>query len=290
MHDFKGIPWQYFMEFISPTADRLTILKEVLEKAGLEYNILEFTGYRHIIVAPHNQMSFIPTLLIAHYDRAQGSPGANDNSAGVFILIETAIKLKQKNANGWRIIFTDGEELRTGESIQTQGSYSLAGAFKNSRVEISRIFCFDTCGSGDTLIISTTLEHLLKKNKGGKKIMASLMALRDYALDTAKNLRMVKVILAHTPFSDDAGFFRAGLAAQTITMLPSDECKSLVSEFRKNEEFADALINAELRQHTRRQSIPETWRGLNSAIDSHIRLTPQHFKTVVNFAEALCSR
>jgi hypothetical protein len=298
MHNFKGIPWQYFMEFISPAIDRFTILKNVLTSAELEYKVLDLAGKRHIIVAPplpsdkqaQANARRLPTMLVAHYDRAEGSSGANDNSVGVFILIEAAIKLRKKNTDNWLIIFTDGEELKPGESIQAQGSYSLAIGLKNSWIEKSRIFCFDTCGTGDTLIISTTLEHLLKKDEGGKKVKDSLLELRNIALDTARDLRMKKVLLAPTPFSDDAGFFRAGMLAQTITMLPSDECISLVSELRKNPQFADVLISAKLRKNTRSQAIPETWRSLNTAIDSHLRLTPKHFVTVVNFAEALCNR
>ena len=292
MYNFKGMPWQHFMDFISPTADRFSILKNLLEKAGLEYIVLDLAGFRHIVVSPplSNTSGQLPTILVAHYDRAGESPGANDNSTGVFILIEAAINLTKKGENKWRIIFTDGEELKPGESIQAQGSYSLAGGLINSRIEKSRIFCFDTCGRGDTLIISTTLDYLVKEERGRSKVKKSLLELRNIALDAARELRMTKVLLAPTPFSDDAGFFRAGLAAQTITMLPSEECISLVSELRKNQEFADTLINAELRRNSREQSIPETWRGLNSAADSHLRLTPGFFKTVGRFAEALCSR
>jgi hypothetical protein len=292
MHIFTGMPWQHFMDFISATANRFDILTEVLKNAKLECTVLDLGGYRHIIVAPSlpDQSGRLPTLLVAHYDRAQGSPGANDNSVGVFLLIEAAIQLKKKNVSNWRIIFTDGEELKSGESIQAQGSYTLAEGLKSSRLEKSRIFCFDTCGTGDTLIISTTLEYLLKKEGGGNKLKDSLIELRGYALDTARDLRMKKVLLAPTPFSDDVGFFRAGLAVQTITMLPSNECILLVSELRKNQEFAEVLISAESRKNIRSLSIPETWRNLNTAIDSHIRLTPKHFKAVVNFAEALCSR
>ena len=289
MHNFQGIPWRHFMDFIAPAAERFKMLTEILSNAGLDYSVIEFSKYRHIIVSPP-LAGRLSTLLVAHYDRAEGSPGANDNSAGVFILIETAIKLKEKNAKDWRIIFTDGEELKPGESIQNQGAYSLAEGLKNSRIEKSRIFCFDTCGRGDTMVISTTLEYLVKKEGGGKKIKDALMELRDFTLDTARELRMSKVLLAPTPFSDDVGFFRAGLAAQTITMLPSDEGNLLVSELRKNQEFAEVLINAELRQNTLKKSIPETWRGLNSAVDSYLRLTPKHFKTVISFAEALCDR
>jgi len=292
VHNFIGIPWQHFMDFIASAADRFTILTKILSKANLEFNVLEFNGYRHIIVTPPlpGQSNHPPTLLVAHYDRVDGSPGANDNSAGVFILIETAIKLREKGINNWRIILTDGEELKPGESIRDQGAYSLAEGLKNSRIEKSRIFCFDTCGRGDTMVISTTLDHLLKKERGGIKLKDSLMELRNFALETARELRMTKLLLAPTPFSDDVGFFRAGLAAQTITMLPSNESNLLVSELRKNPEFAEVLVNDQMRQNTLTRSIPETWRSLNTAADSYIRLTPKHYKTVINFAEALCNR
>lgn len=280
------------MEFISPNADRFEMLKELLEEMALGYKVLEIAGNRHFVVAPplpeEKYLRRRPTILVAHYDRAEGSPGANDNSVGVFLFLETAAKLAASGENSWIIIFTDKEELKPGESLQSQGSYTLAEGLKTLRMEKCRIFCFDTCGIGDTLVVSTTLEFLLKKDGGADKLRESAMEHRKLALDTARNLGMIKVLLAPAPFSDDAGFFRAGLAAQTITMLPSEECTQLVSELRKDQNFADILINAEIQQNKRKKFIPETWRNLNTPRDSHLRLTPRHFRTVTRFAEALC--
>ena len=288
----RGIPWHRFKEFISPQADRFAVLKECLEEAALNYNVLEIAGNRHFIAAspqPENKLLHrTPSILVAHYDRAEGSPGANDNSAGVFLLLETAVKLKNSDAKNWVVIFTDKEELKSGESISAQGAYTLALGFKNLKMEKSKIFCFDACGAGDTLVISTTADYLLKKDGGGEKLQKAVMELQKLALGTARNLGMKKVLLAPTPFSDDAGFLRAGLAAQTITMLPSSECIQLVAALRKNPDLAGALINAELRKNNRVKSIPETWRSLNSPSDSYLRLTPEHFRTVIRFAEALC--
>jgi len=286
------------MEFISPDADRFAVLKGLLEKAALEYRVLDAAGSRHFIVTPpppSGRLSMLleqrqPTMLVAHYDRAEGSPGANDNSAGVFLLIETARKLVKNNVNNWSIVFTDKEELKTGEGLREQGSYVLAKNLNNPRMENSRIFCFDTCGSGDTLVVSSTLESLIKREGGGEKLRKSMMELRKLALDTARDIKLTKTLLVPTPFSDDAGFFRAGLAAQTITMLPSGECRELVSELKKNSEYADILINAEFRQNTASQFIPETWRNLNSPNDTQQKLTPEYFSSVVSFAEALCRR
>jgi hypothetical protein len=288
----KGIPWQRFMDFISPEADRFAILKETLKEAELEYKVTEIAGSRHIIITPPLLAKSIerqpPVILVAHYDRAEGSPGANDNSAGVFLLIETAMKLIKKKKSGWLVIFTDREEIKSGGKLQSQGAYGLAEGLKNLKMEKSKIFSFDACGTGDTLIISTTLESMLKKEGSGEKLRDSILELRKYALDTARNLNMAKVLLVPTPFSDDVGFIRAGLIAQTVTMLPSGECIRLVAELRKKPELAEALINAKMRQGSHLQSIPETWRGLNTPADSHLRLTPEYFSTVAKFAEALC--
>ncbi|MCL2381569.1 MAG: M28 family metallopeptidase [Treponema sp.] len=287
---FKEIPWRRFKEFISPQADRFAILKEILKEAALGYRVLEIAGSRHFVVAPPQSKAPLrrPSMLVAHYDRAPGSPGANDNSAGVFLLIEAAVKLAKSGAENWVVVFTDKEELLPGESIQAQGAYALALGLKDSRMENPKVFCFDACGTGDTLVISTTAGYLLKKDGSGEKLQKAVMELQKLALSAARNLGMIKVLLAPTPFSDDAGFLRAGLAAQTITMLPSAECAGLMSALRKNPGFADAFINAETRKNSRDSLIPETWLRLNGPSDSHLRLTPEHYRAVVRFAQALC--
>jgi hypothetical protein len=288
----KGTPWGWFREFIGLKADRFAILEDLLEKAKLEFKVVTIAGNRHFFVTPPPpEEEFLrrrPTILVAHYDRAPGSPGANDNSAGVFLLIETAMKLRSARENNWLIILTDKEELNAGESIRNQGAYTLAAGFRDAGLENARIFSFDACGAGDTLIISTTVEYLLKGEGAGEKIRQSLMELRKTALETARDLRLTKVLLAPTPFSDDAGFFRAGVAAQTITMLPSEECTRLISVLRRNPQFADALLSREEQKTQDRRLIPETWRSLNSPSDSHLRLTPRNFRTVMRFAETLC--
>jgi len=290
----KEIPWRRFREFLAPCADRFAVLQEMLEQAGLYWRALETAGARHLLTAPLPPEDApprrSPPLLVAHYDRAPGSPGANDNSAGAFILLESAITLKRSKAEGWTVIFTDKEELGRGQSIMAQGAYALARELKSLKMDRSKIFCFDACGTGDTLIISTTADYLLKGEEGGEKLQKAARGLRETALETARNLGMAKVLLSPTPFSDDAGFLRAGFAAQTITMLPSPECIPLAAALRRNPEFAGALISAELRQKSHAAAIPETWRCLNSPSDSHLRLTPQHFRAVSRFAQALCQR
>jgi hypothetical protein len=291
----SGLPWGRFKKFIALDADRFGLLKELLEETKLDFKVVTLSGNRHFFISsPPPEKDFLRrrlTVLVAHYDRVPGSPGANDNSAGVFLLIQTALKLLAGKVFNWLIIFTDKEELGPGESILNQGAYTLASGFKDAGLENAHVYSFDTCGAGDTLIISTTVELLLKgkgSNQGKEKIRRSIQELRERALETARNLGMKKVLLVPTPFSDDAGFFRAGLAAQTITMLPSNECTRLVSVLRKNPVFADALVSREVQSTQDRQLIPETWRSLNGPGDSYHRLTPRHFPTVLRFAQSLC--
>ena len=286
---FKGMPWRHFKEFISPNADRFSILNGILKELALDYSVPEIAGNRHFVIAPQSEGYRSPVVLVAHYDRYEGSPGANDNSAGVFLLLETAARLKKKDEKNWIIIFTDKEELKPGEGITSQGSYSLAKGLLTVKMKGAKVFCFDVCGAGDSFIISTTLDYLLNREGTGEKIQRSLKKLQNMALDAARELRTIKVFLAPTPLSDDAGFFRAGLAAQTITTLPAAEYNRLSAELRKNPEFAEVLVNAEIWKNNRTRAIPETWRILNSPGDSHLRLTPEHFRTVIRFAETLCS-
>jgi hypothetical protein len=205
------------------------------------------------------------------------------------------MKLRERENENWLIIFTDKEELSSGQGIREQGSYTLARALREAGLKGNRFYIFDACGTGDTLIISTTADHLMKNeadknaafaNMGIARARKQVQSLRNHALETARRLVMDKVLLAPTPFSDDAGFLRAGIAAQTITALPSAEAACLAALQHKSG-FTDALVSREATPRFRRL-IPETWRTLNGPGDRLSRLTPEHFKQVVRFACELC--
>jgi hypothetical protein len=285
------IPYGSFNAFIKDDAERLDLLLALLNEADLNCTPVDLAGSCHVFVNSGGKgRARIRTTLIAHYDRATGSPGANDNSAAVFQLIETALKLKQNGVEGWRIIFTDKEELTQGGSARDQGSYSLAKALRDSGREDGQFFIFDACGTGDTLVISTLADHLMKDEEGitVARMRQESKILRNHALETAHRLMMDKVLLAPIPFSDDLGFLRAGLPAQTITVLPSTEAAKLSASQHK-QGFAAALISREGRRERLVPHIPETWRVLNGPEDTAARLTPEHYRNVVRFARALCS-
>jgi hypothetical protein len=301
-HDWTAeSPYGRFFDFIAPKADRYAILLEQIRKLRYNAVVIPIEGNRHIFIFPRTQSKpsagktfpfrgQSPVILTAHYDRVPDSPGANDNSAAVFQLLKAAGRLDEHQMNRWIIIFMDKEELGAGERIQDQGSFSLTKKLKAWGLGNARVFNFDACGSGDTFMISTTTDHLLKgsKHPGVRKTKQFVKALRDQALDTARYLRLTRVMPAPIPFSADAGFLRAGLPAQTITMLPVKEAASYAALLQKRPGFADLLLSNVSKSESDQLLIPETWRYLNGPLDNHLRLTPQFYDRVVRFATALC--
>ncbi|MDR1507073.1 MAG: Zn-dependent exopeptidase M28 [Treponema sp.] len=299
MHElFHRAPYSRFMEFIAPDADRRGMLCSMLEHLGLDFTEIALGESRHIAVFPRGKPAArtgegfpqsVSVIFAAHYDRAEGSPGANDNSAAVFMLLETALRIKESAgavSGGAGIIFTDKEELKTGEALEEQGSYALA-LYLKERGQDTNVFIFDACGSGDTLIVSTTAETLLRRRGGGAALLWQTGKLRTKALEAARAARIERVLLLATPFSDDAGFLKAGLGAQTITVLPASEAAAFSALVRRQPETSDALLSSAAAGPLDRRRIPETWRSLNGPGDSRLRLTPEHWKHVVAFAGAL---
>lgn len=299
----KHSPYDRFLYFIAPKIDRYKMLLLTIEKLGLNSLVVSVEGNRHIFIFPPNQrlkregvvfpfMGQDPYMFVAHYDRVEGSPGANDNSIAVFHLLRAAIVMGQRNIDKWIIAFTDKEELTAGEHLESQGSYTLAQKLKTWGLEKVKIFNFDACGIGDTFVFSTITDLVLGNNDSPNidKIKKDIYQLRNHVLETAHNLRLDKVLVAPTPCCDDMGFLRASLAAQTITMLPSAEASQFEDVIRKHPEFYKLLISGEIRKSPLRRLLPTTWRNMNTPADNPERLTPQFFDQVVNFIVELCRK
>ncbi|MDR2433005.1 MAG: hypothetical protein LBD47_00345, partial [Treponema sp.] len=207
-----------------------------------------------------------------------------------FQLLKAALRLGELGADYWIIIFTDKEELGAGEGLRDQGSFTLAEKLRTGGLGFARVFNFVACVRGDTFIISGTTDYILKNDKrpGIRKAKQLILSLRDHALDTARYLRLSRVLLVPTPFSDDAGFLRAGIPAQTITALPAKEAAPYAGILRKRPDFAERLILGALAETQDRLLIPETWRYINSPGDSPLRLTPESYDRIIRFAVELC--
>lgn len=285
--------YDYFGEFIALGADRLSVLKKVLSRFALPFSIVSITGSNHIFVTPDASYTLKNSevrVLLAHYDRVQGSPGANDNSAAVFQLIEAATKLHKEQENNWLIIFTDKEEILPSGSIRDQGSYGLGKILYQMGTLNARFYIFDACGTGDTIILSTTVDFLLKdqEGKGAEKTRTNIQKLRSEALECARNNSIKKILLAPTPFSDDAGFLSAGITAQMITVLPSHEAAEMANSIRAKPQLSELLVKKGKYHIHELPFIPQTWKRLNSPGDAEIFLTPKHYPQIVRFAYALC--
>ncbi|MDR2160001.1 MAG: Zn-dependent exopeptidase M28 [Treponema sp.] len=297
---WEEMPYSRFADFIAPGADRYGILGSLIDMMGFNSLVFPVGERRHFFILPRGRRfkaaggfpfrGQSPVILAAHYDRVAGSPGANDNSAAVFQLLRTALRLTELETGYWIMIFTDGEELGAGEGFENQGSFALAELLRQGGLGDARVFIFDACGTGDTLIISSTTDYILRNERSAatRKARQLVGELREHAMETVRNLRLDKVLVVPTPFSDDAGFLRGGIPAQTICMLPAEEAASYASLLRMRPEFADFFLAGAIRNTADRFNIPETWRCLNGPSDSRLRLTPAYFDRVVRFAAALC--
>ena len=295
-------PYNRFFDFIAAAADRYAILLELIETLGLNPTVIQVAGNRHIFIFPPWQKSLRSSggvfpfkgkdffLLSAHYDRVNESPGANDNSISVFHLLKAATVLVRRKVNFWAIVFTDKEELNPGESFENQGAFTLAKKLITWGLDKARIFNFDVCGSGNAFVFSTTTDIILKDSgrPNVRKVRKNIGSLRNHALKTARSLHIDNVFPVPTPFSDDVGFLRAGLAAQTITILPLAEALGYDAFLRSHGDFPNQIISGGTKDPSIRKFLPKTWLSLNSAQDTHLRLTPEFFEQVVSFAVELC--
>ena len=267
----------FFSAFLEPAADRRAFITERLAAQGIPYRTVTLQDKTHIVIT-YRQSAYNPRFkmktLIAHYDRAAGTQGANDNSAACIQLLLFAQTLLQKrDAHNIRIIFTDGEEAGA-DGIKNQGAYRLGQGLRALSMQQDDIFVFDMCGSGDTLILSESGIYGRDTRK-----TAALSALhrrcRIYA-DAACRGRWLSL---PTAYSDNAGLISAGLTAQVITVLPRAEAELLMRYMPRSEALQRCIItNAHVPPDSPFAAvIPQTWQRMHTPQDSLETLTPQAF-------------
>ena len=266
-----------FSAFLEPAADRRAFITERLAAQGIPYRTVTLQDKTHIVIT-YRQSAYNPRFkmktLIAHYDRAAGTQGANDNSAAcVQLLLFAKTLLHKRDAHNIRIIFTDGEEAGA-ESIKNQGAYRLGQGLRALSMQQDDIFVFDMCGSGGTLILSESGIYGRDKRK-----TAALIALhrrcRIYA-DAACRGRWLSL---PTAYSDNAGLISAGLTAQVITVLPRKEAELLMRYMPCSEMLQHCIItNAHIPVTSPLAAIiPQTWQRMHTPQDRLETLTPQAF-------------
>lgn len=250
-----------FQKFIAPSANRKAFIQDYLEKGGLTCPVLRLDGRDHLYVNfPKNQYNpmFRIKTVIAHYDRVEGSAGANDNSAAVYFLMQWALHLsKIQGFHNVRLIFTDGEEDSGG--VQKQGAFRLAETFKKLNLYNDDVFVFDACGRGNIPILSQLNFTSLTPDSFIKKYNDLENRTRSLITTACK-----KGLCLPTAYSDNASFLACGIPAVTITLLPEEEALELM-----------------------KGQTPKTWKYFHTAEDNLESLTKNAAETMEGILTAL---
>lgn len=217
-------PFPHWFElFCRPDTDRLQVLVHVLHRAGVPFELVRTDGFRHVQVRGARPSVPQPgeKVVLAHYDRVAGVPGANDNGASVLALVDYLRGARR--GVPLRVVFTDGEELTPGQGASDQGAYALARSW--GRVEGVFPVVFDMTGIGDTLVLGHLAEALVRKVRPsgpptglGPSARVRIGARRWLAACGAGD-----TVEVNTPFSDDLGLLLAGIPAAQVSLLPRKE-------------------------------------------------------------------
>ena len=302
-----------FEAFVSPNVDRRAFLEGMLRARGIPFSAVLLANRAHIIVRfagdAYNPL-FRMKIVVAHYDRSENdasssfSPGANDNSASCFQLISLAERLLYKKDHNVMLIFSAGEEDGK-KGVRFQGSYALAAGLKKLRglsLAESDVFVVDGCGRGDVLVLSSSGMSAINpaRGEGGaaprrlnarqRLILKSQQELFDKTKALARSSCPNSWVTLPTPYSDNAGFVAAGIAAQLVTVLPRAEAERLMQETERfgHETLLRELASfkaAESKQHA--ACLPQTWKDMHTERDSSSSLTPEAFLLMERFLDAV---
>lgn len=254
-----------FLDFIKPDCNRLNFIQNFLKQNDVETAVIPLEGKKHIYVKfPQNQYNplFNIKTVVAHYDRFENSPGANDNSAAVYMLMLWAVKLSsQYDFHNVRLIFTDGEEACP-DGITSQGAFAIASLFKKLDIK-DDIFVFDCMGCGDVPVLC---ENKIPQ-KAGNAFIKKLTALENKAQRIIRTAGNGKWFCLPCNYSDNASFIAQGIPAVAITVLPSSE----VSDVLKNQ-------------------TPKTWKNLHTQNDNIDNLWESSFSLSMKIFDLLAQQ
>ena len=213
-------PW--FDRFCDPHADRLSVLAQVLQAALIPFELVKTGRFRHVQVRYERPVAPVPyeKVLLAHYDRVTGTPGANDNGASVLALVDYLRRPRKGPA--LRVVFTDGEELAAGAPVTEQGAHALGRHWG----VVPGLFpvVLDMTGIGDTVVLGHLGEQLVRRTRASSPTAPDAYGhLRTLAKRFLATCGAGDTLEVNTPFSDDLGLFLAGIPAVQISLLPRKE-------------------------------------------------------------------
>jgi len=281
-------------EFCDLKCNRYEFLINWLSKEEITHSVIPTGKARHIMIRldksrPYLKRYFVKTL-IAHYDRVNGTPGANDNSAAVFQLLYSIKKLKAlKFAHNIQIILTDKEELVPGEPVINQGSYQLANLFKEKKINNCIFFVFDMCGIGDTLVSGLAGLELLKfkykKDSKYKKHYDEMLYFNYTLSNILLQFKEGDFFNLNYLFSDDLGFLLNRYPAMQLSILPYKEIieiKKILSDLKANDwnKTLEKGILSEEYLTFLKSKLPNSWKTNHKAEDIPENLDPQAFNLI----------
>ena len=287
-----------FQKFIAPDCDRRQFILDMLKDFGVPAVPLSLEGAHHILVkfppAAYNPQYKMKTVL-AHYDRVDTSPGANDNSAAVFQIIYWARRLLRfPGFHNVQIIFSDGEEMGGSEGVSEQGAFGIATKFRSLGLTQQDVYAFDCCGRGDFVILSQA-----GKGKGSISFQRQFNSLVERTEDLIKSVAGRKWAPLPVPYSDNAGFLACGIPAVAITLLPAQEVVSYLRELKQHPGLQAAVMKSSqgqdvgarkikpLEPYQVQEKMPMTWRLLHTEYDNLASLTPESFLLMEALLDAL---
>ena len=285
-----------FSDYIADGCDRCAFIRSYLAERGVESVVMPVAGKNHVYVkfptSQYNPQFRIKTV-IAHYDRTLGSPGANDNSAANFSLMDWASRLQSRiDFHNVRLLFSDGEEFASG-GVACQGAFSLASLFKRLGITNDDVYVFDCMGRGTIPILRKTILPL-SVSYGFRMRFAALEDRAENLLRRSASRRWLTLPFA---YSDNAGFIACGIPAVAVTMLPEDEADTYLSSLIKEKTLENYIVNhtvdaksdAEAKEKLLKlqSMIPRTWRLINTKDDTEWTLTPESFAVFSSILDAL---
>lgn len=251
---------------------------------GAPFKEIKMEGRRHFLVGGEIVVNPRCKYLVAHYDRVEGTPGANDNSASVHHLLDFSRSLLKrsgplKNAPEWpgnlRIVFTDGEELGPALGPQEQGAFALGKFLTTLGARDGFFVVFDMTGIGDAFVLGRAGEQLLAHRS------ELLAAHKDLARRFVFNRLHARRLLSatgsgqyfevNTPFSDDMGLLMAGIPAIQISLLPHKEAL----QYKKNAPRTGEEIR------------PPSWQSMHTDQDRPERLSQSAFPLMRELLERI---
>ena len=296
----SAFPPEGFKEFVSPRVDRLGFLAGRLEAAGVPHSVLEMAGSRNLILRfPTRAYSgkYRVKCLSAHYDRDPRSPGANDNSAACFQLLEFAVALHASKAvHDCMFVFTDNEEMAAAAGSRAQGSFAIAEGWRRLKLDPPWVFSFDCTGRGEVPVLSLSAYSAYSlPGRGGPRAPAleRLDPLQAWTQAFLERLLPGSWALLPTPYSDNLGYLMGGLPAVALTMLPREEAVSFGKALAENPILEHILLKREFRTVAGKRmldrALPGTWLRLHGKRDDVFSLEPRSFAVMRDLLGALAA-